>query len=404
MTIFKGLRNKAGLGGPGEAAHEPPPRPARGRDALVVVLTLTTGAVDAVSFLRLGKVFSSVITGNLALLGVATGQHDAMLALNAGLALAGYVCGVLVGGAFAGTPQPGQAAWPVKVTVTLAVEWGALATFSGEWLVTGGHPAGASRLVLLLLGAAAMGMQSTAVRRLGPMSTTYLTSTLTGILTALAVRRWPAEWQRSTGVILAALIGATLGSLAALWSPGWVPAAILVPITAVLAGSAALARPRLPAVSPSLLTAGAQTASCRVRAARRPAVPPTDRTHNGPFRRKLLLPSPASGGTTTPADTCRNTGASNAYIASAAARSRPRLPPPASDPGPASAPNQAGPDHDRCRPRGRSWRRRRFSAPPVTAAPIRRNATCMACYRSVRRRPSLERQKPENDTTGRIDR
>jgi len=51
------------------------------------VLTLTTGVLDAVTFLRLGKVFSSVITGNLALLGVAAGQLDAALALNAGLAL-----------------------------------------------------------------------------------------------------------------------------------------------------------------------------------------------------------------------------------------------------------------------------------------------------------------------------
>lgn len=54
------------------------------------MLTLSTGALDAVTFLRLGKVFSSVITGNLALLGVAAGQHDATLALNGGLALAGY--------------------------------------------------------------------------------------------------------------------------------------------------------------------------------------------------------------------------------------------------------------------------------------------------------------------------
>ena len=38
------------------------------RDALVVVLGLTTGAVNAVTFLRLGNVFSSVLTGNLVLL------------------------------------------------------------------------------------------------------------------------------------------------------------------------------------------------------------------------------------------------------------------------------------------------------------------------------------------------
>jgi uncharacterized membrane protein YoaK (UPF0700 family) len=143
------------------------------------------GAVDTVTFLRLGKVFSSAITGNLALLGVAAGQHDATLARNAGLALAGYVAGA----ALAGTPDLDQPVWPVQVTRTLAVEFGVLAAFSGEWLAIVGHPAGASRLALLLLAAAAMGLQSTAVRRLGQMSTTYLTSTLTGIISAIALRR-----------------------------------------------------------------------------------------------------------------------------------------------------------------------------------------------------------------------
>lgn len=113
-----------------------------------MVLTLTTGALDAVTFVRLGKVFSSVITGNLALLGVAAGQQDTTLALNAGLALAGYAVGVVIGGALAGTPEPGQPVWPGQVTRALAVEFGVLTAFSGEWLAAGAHPAGASRLAL----------------------------------------------------------------------------------------------------------------------------------------------------------------------------------------------------------------------------------------------------------------
>lgn len=237
MALSKGLRGQAAGERHGETIRDPRSA-ARYRDALVVLLALTTGALDAVSYLRLGRVFSSVITGNLALLGVAAAQRDAMLALNAGLALTGYAGGVLAGGTLAGTPERGQPVWPVKVTVALAVEWCVLAGFSGGWLAADSHPAGASRLVLLPLGAAAMGLQSTAVRRLGQMSTTYLTSTLTGILTALAIRRWPAEWPRSTGVIFAAVVGAALGGLAVLYSPGWVPAAILVPVTAVLAASA----------------------------------------------------------------------------------------------------------------------------------------------------------------------
>ncbi len=200
----------------------------------MVVLALTTGAVDAVTYLRLGKVFSSVITGNLALLGVSSGQRNAGLAVNAGLALVGYGAGVLAGGAFAGTPEQNQVTWPRRVTVTLTAELLVLAGFSGGWLALGGRPSGGPRLVLLAVAAAAMGMQSTAVRRLGQMSATYLTSTLTGILEALAIRRWPSQWQRSTGVLLAAVTGAVLGGLAALLAPSTVPAAVLVPLAAVV--------------------------------------------------------------------------------------------------------------------------------------------------------------------------
>jgi uncharacterized membrane protein YoaK (UPF0700 family) len=220
------------------AGRQPPgraPRKAiRLRDSLVVVLALTTGAVDAVSYLRLGKVFSSVITGNLALLGISAGQRNTGLAVNAGLALAGYGLGVLLGGAFAGTPEEGQPVWPRPATITLALELLVLAGFSGGWIAAGGHPSGGPRMALLSAVAAAMGLQATAVRRLGPMSTTYLTSTLTGVLQALAIRRWPSEWQRSTGVLLAFVVGAVLGGLAALHAPAAVPAAVLVPLAVVV--------------------------------------------------------------------------------------------------------------------------------------------------------------------------
>jgi uncharacterized membrane protein YoaK (UPF0700 family) len=213
------------------------PHGARYRDTLVVALTLGTGALDAVTFLRLGKVFSSVITGNLALLGVAAGQQDATLALNGGLALAGYGAGVVVGSVFAGTPERGQPVWPRRVTVTLAAELAVLLAFGALWLASGSHRGTASRLALLIMATAAMGLQSTAVRRLGQMSSTYLTSTLTGVLTALAAGRLPSEWQRSVGVLVALVIGAVLGALAATQSPGWVPAAVIVPLAAVLACS-----------------------------------------------------------------------------------------------------------------------------------------------------------------------
>ena len=53
------------------------PRHIATRDGLLVLLTLTTGAVDASSFLHLGNVFSSVITGNLVLLGLSAATGPA---------------------------------------------------------------------------------------------------------------------------------------------------------------------------------------------------------------------------------------------------------------------------------------------------------------------------------------
>jgi uncharacterized membrane protein YoaK (UPF0700 family) len=82
-----------------------------------------------------------------------------------------------------------------------------------------------------------MGMQSATIRRLGQMSTTYLTSTLTAIITDLALRRRPADGGRSGGILLAFVVGAALGTLLCLHAPYWVPVPVLVPILLVLAGS-----------------------------------------------------------------------------------------------------------------------------------------------------------------------
>jgi uncharacterized membrane protein YoaK (UPF0700 family) len=211
-----------------------PPAAGRTRDVLVIVLTVTTGALDAVTFLRLGHVFGSVITGNLVLLGVAAGQRDPALALNGGLALAGYALGVLAGAKLAGAELEGQPVWPSEVTRALGAEFVMLAVFSAIWCAEGGHPAMATRLALLVIGGMAMGVQSAAVRRLGPMSSTYLTSTLAGLVSGLAWRRSPPDWQRSSVVVVAIVAGAAIGASTAILWPDWVPVAILVPLIVVL--------------------------------------------------------------------------------------------------------------------------------------------------------------------------
>ena len=119
--------------------------------------------------------------------------------------------------------------------MTLGAELFVLAAFSGGWLAAGGSPAGASRLALVVLGAAAMGMQSTAVRRLGQMSSTYLTSTLTGLVSGLAVGALPSGWPRSLGALAGLVAGAVFGALAVAYAPWAVPAAVLIPAGVVVA-------------------------------------------------------------------------------------------------------------------------------------------------------------------------
>ncbi len=204
------------------------------RDGLLVLLTLTTGAVDASCFLHLGNVFSSVITGNLVLLGVAAATQSASLAIHSGVALAGYSAGVLIGAPIATRRARGGETWPLSVSVTLAAEFCVLAAFSVGWELTGGRPGSTAQVLLIAALAVAMGIQSAAVRQLGGMSTTYLTGTLTAVVTELVTRDRGPGFARSVGVLAAIVSGAVVGGLVAEHAPAWLPAAIMTPLAVVV--------------------------------------------------------------------------------------------------------------------------------------------------------------------------
>src|SRR5260370_15740630 len=65
---------------------------------LLLVLTVGTGLLDAVSFLKLGHVFVANMTGNIVFLGFAVaGASDVSVSASI-LALAAFLAGALVGG------------------------------------------------------------------------------------------------------------------------------------------------------------------------------------------------------------------------------------------------------------------------------------------------------------------
>lgn len=219
--------------------------PLRSRDVLLILLALTTGATDGTAFLRLGHAFASVITGNLVLLGLSAERTDGHLALVAGCALAGYAIGVLVAAPRreeSGASRERGAYWPGGTSLALLIDFALLVAFAFGWELTNRHPGSSMQAVLLAVAGAAMGAQSTAVRRIGQLSTTYLTSTLTGLLEALVVRQWSDSHARSIGILCGAVLGAAAAAALVAHAAALLPLLQLLPLAIVLLVSARLIR------------------------------------------------------------------------------------------------------------------------------------------------------------------
>jgi uncharacterized membrane protein YoaK (UPF0700 family) len=193
---------------------------------LLVVLTLVTGLVDAVSYLGLGRVFVANMTGNVVFLGFAL-AGDRQLSATASLLAGGiFAVGALAGGRIA--PRvPG----PVRLFGVLV---GAHAALVAAALA--GYLAGASPYVLIGLLALGMGLQNAVVRTLAvpDFTTTVLTLTLTGIA---ADRPGPATVRRLISVA-AMFCGALAGGVLQLrQGTAWAlaPAVILLAAVALAA-------------------------------------------------------------------------------------------------------------------------------------------------------------------------
>lgn len=214
-------------------------------DFLLVALAFGAGAVDAISFLGLGRIFTANMTGNIVLLGIAVGRGASSEVLRSGIAFVMFVVGVLAATLIAAR-LPAQRSWPSGVKVALAIEAAAQAAFLGGWLASNAHPSPTLMAVLTGVSALAMGLQSGAVRALGVggISTTYVTGTLTGLLgqvgTGTGSRR---DWARRALIVSGLLIGAVCAGV--LVVNGRRFAAVLpLGVTLVVLGAAVFVLPR----------------------------------------------------------------------------------------------------------------------------------------------------------------
>lgn len=191
---------------------------ARRREQLVVVLAVVSGVTDAAGFIGLGGAFSSVMTGNMVLFGLAGGAGDAALAARAGAAIVAFVLGCIIGTRLAGHHTDGESVWPRSVTRALVAELVVFCVYGSLLEAVGGHPLGAViKTVLLAFNAVALGIQSSAIQRFGVsgLSTTYLTGTLTTTVVHLTARRPLREVALNFRLLGALIGGAAVGGFVA---------------------------------------------------------------------------------------------------------------------------------------------------------------------------------------------
>lgn len=181
----------------------------------LLLMSVVTGLIDAVSVLGLGRVFTANMTGNIVFLGFAAvgtpGFHFGPLLL----AVALFLLGALAAGYSARALD--HLAMRVWVIRHFAVE--AALLLAAAVLAIGYDPATLhpeSRLyAIVALTAVAMGFRNATVRHLKvvDMTTTVLTLTLTGLAadSTLAGGTNP-NWQRRVASVIAICAGAAAGA------------------------------------------------------------------------------------------------------------------------------------------------------------------------------------------------
>ncbi len=208
------------------------PSPLSARQTVTALLTLTavTGLVDAVSYLRLGRVFVANMTGNVVFLGFSVDSRAGLSAAASLVAVAGFIGGALAGGRAAHALAAARPArWLAAALTAEAVVLGLVAVLAGSSVLPF---AGNGRLATIAILAAALGLQNSTVRHLGApdLTTTVLTLTLTGLVADSALAGGAgARPLRRLGSVAAMLAGAAAGAGLLRWSP-----------TAVIAIAAAL--------------------------------------------------------------------------------------------------------------------------------------------------------------------
>ena len=193
---------------------KPSARDDRHLPPVLLALTLTTGLIDAASYLGLGHVFTANMTGNIVLLGFGLANAGGLPVVAPLISLGAFLLGAGIGGRLGiGIAERHERIVLLGIgseVVLLALA--AIVAWSIHVKVGSG-----SAYVIIALVALAMGIRNAIVRKLAvpDLTTTVLTLTLTGIAADTAANGLATASQsaRRMTAVAAMLFGAFIGAL-----------------------------------------------------------------------------------------------------------------------------------------------------------------------------------------------
>jgi uncharacterized membrane protein YoaK (UPF0700 family) len=203
----------------------------RVRNIAAMALAAASGATDAIGYLSLGQVFTSAMTGNLVLLGISLGHRDGERAGRVLVWLVCFMIGAALGARIARNPKPDDPIWPPVITRALAVEAVLFAMYAACWWTAAARPDMAAKVVLLGLGALALGIQSSAMQRFGVgLNTTFLSGSLTTLVAQLATGRRFRYVHHHLLLLVGLVCGGALAALLVVHAPMFAPLVQLIPL------------------------------------------------------------------------------------------------------------------------------------------------------------------------------
>ena len=214
------------------------------RNVLLTSLTFSSGVVDAIAFIAMGKVFTAFMTGNLVFLGLGAANAFAPggpSIVRVAVVLAAFALGVFV----AGRINRRLGASSQALSVALAGVLLAQLVFLAGWLAVSGHPAQTLTTCLAAVAALAMGMQSGAIGALDVKAifTTAATATLINLSREAADPGVSATRPPQLAAVLVCLVlGATVGGLLLVDARAYAP--VVPPLATALAVAASVAESR----------------------------------------------------------------------------------------------------------------------------------------------------------------